>query len=101
MWALGREPIIPALSFSKFGAVGFRSLSGAAVRDLVMRRRRQTGRHIAYAQRSGSVVAIVGEVEIDRRTGKVRARRFTGTHDRRLIINPDGLRRCIEGNVVQ
>ena len=52
-----------------------------------MRRRRQTGRHIAYAQRSGSVVAIVGEVEIDRRTGKVRARRFTGTHDRRLIIN--------------
>ncbi|HKM72771.1 MAG TPA: molybdopterin cofactor-binding domain-containing protein [Stellaceae bacterium] len=66
-----------------------------------MRRRRQTGRHIAYAQRSGSVVAIVGEVEIDRRTGKVRARRFTGTHDRRLIINPDGLRRCIEGNVVQ
>ena len=46
-------------------------------------------------------MAIVGEVEIDRRTGKVRARRFTVAHDCGLIINPDGLRRCIEGNVVQ
>jgi len=32
-----------------------------------------TGCGIAYARRSGSVVATVGEVEIDRRTGKVRA----------------------------
>ncbi len=30
-----------------------------------------TGRGIAYAQRSGAVVAIVAEVEIDRRSGKV------------------------------
>jgi len=29
------------------------------------------------------------------------ARRFTVAHDCGLIINPDGLRRCIEGNVVQ
>jgi CO/xanthine dehydrogenase Mo-binding subunit len=60
-----------------------------------------TGRGIAYAQRSGAVVAIVAEVEIDRGTGKVWARRFTVAHDCGLIINPDGLRRCIEGNVVQ
>ena len=33
-----------------------------------------TGRGIAYAQRSGAVVAIVAEVEIDRRSGKVWAR---------------------------
>jgi len=59
------------------------------------------GRGIAYAQRSGAVVAIVAEVEIDRRTGKIWARKFTVAHDCGLIINPDGLRRCIEGNVVQ
>jgi len=39
--------------------------------------------------------------EIDRRTGKIWARKFTVSHDCGLIINPDGLRRCIEGNVVQ
>ena len=60
-----------------------------------------TGRGIAYAQRSGAVVAIVAEVEIDRHTGKVWAREFTVAHDYGLIINPDGLKRCIEGNVVQ
>ncbi|HEY1430461.1 MAG TPA: molybdopterin cofactor-binding domain-containing protein [Stellaceae bacterium] len=60
-----------------------------------------SGRGIAYAQRSGAVVAIVAEVEIDRHTGKVWARKFTVAHDCGLIINPDGLRRCIEGNVVQ
>jgi nicotinate dehydrogenase subunit B len=60
-----------------------------------------TGRGIAYAQRSGAVVAIVAEAEIDRRTGKIWAKKFTVAHDCGLIINPDGLRRCIEGNVVQ
>ncbi|MBV8337786.1 MAG: xanthine dehydrogenase family protein molybdopterin-binding subunit, partial [Alphaproteobacteria bacterium] len=29
------------------------------------------------------------------------AKKFTVAHDCGLIINPDGLRRCIEGNVVQ
>ena len=47
------------------------------------------------------MVAIVAEVEIDRHSGKVWARKFTVAHDCGLIINPDGLRRCIEGNVVQ
>jgi nicotinate dehydrogenase subunit B len=58
------------------------------------------GHGIAYAQRSGAVGAIVAEVEVDRRSGKVRARKFTVAHDCGLIINSDGLRRCIEGNVV-
>jgi nicotinate dehydrogenase subunit B len=59
------------------------------------------GRGIAYAQRSGAVVAIVAQVEIDRRSGKIWARKFIVAHDCGLIINPDGLKRCIEGNVVQ
>jgi nicotinate dehydrogenase subunit B len=52
-----------------------------------------TGRGVAYAQRSGAVVAIIAEVEIDRHAGKVWARKFTVAHDCGLIINPDGLRR--------
>jgi CO/xanthine dehydrogenase Mo-binding subunit len=60
-----------------------------------------TGRGIAYAQRSGAVVAIVAEVEIDRRSGKVWARKFTVAHDCGRIINAVWLRRWIEGNVVQ
>jgi CO/xanthine dehydrogenase Mo-binding subunit len=57
------------------------------------------GRGIAYARRSGAVVAI--DAEVDRHTGKVWARKFTVAHDCGLIIDPYGLRRCIEGNVVQ
>src|SRR6202008_4913473 len=59
------------------------------------------GRGIAYAQRSGAVVAIVAQVETDRRSGKVWARKFIVAPDCGLIITPDGLRRCIEGNVGQ
>jgi len=60
-----------------------------------------TGRGLAYAQRNGTVVAIVAEVDIDRPTGKVWAREFTVAHDCGQIINPDGLVKCIEGNIMQ
>jgi nicotinate dehydrogenase subunit B len=60
-----------------------------------------SGRGIAYAQRNGTRVAIVAEVDIDRLTGKIFARKFTVAHDCGQIINPDGLVKCIEGNIVQ
>jgi CO/xanthine dehydrogenase Mo-binding subunit len=60
-----------------------------------------TGRGIAYAQRGPTRVAMIAEVEVDRATGKIWARKFTVAHDCGLIINPDGLRHAIEGNVVQ
>jgi nicotinate dehydrogenase subunit B len=60
-----------------------------------------SGRGIAYAQRNGTRVAIIAEVDIDRTTGKIWARRFTVAHDCGQIINPDGLVKCIEGNIVQ
>ena len=44
---------------------------------------------------------MIAEVEIDRSTGKIRARRFVVAHDCGQIINPDGLAKCIEGNIVQ
>jgi CO/xanthine dehydrogenase Mo-binding subunit len=45
--------------------------------------------------------AVVAEVEVERRTGKVRPRRFIVAHDCGLVVNPDGLRYCIEGNIAQ
>jgi CO/xanthine dehydrogenase Mo-binding subunit len=60
-----------------------------------------SGRGMAYSQRNGTYCAIVAEVEIDRSTGKIWAKRFTVAHDCGLVINPDGLRHAIEGNIVQ
>jgi CO/xanthine dehydrogenase Mo-binding subunit len=59
------------------------------------------GRGFSYTERIGTVVAVVADVEVDRRTGRVWARRFTVAHDCGLIINPKGLELTIEGNVVQ
>ena len=60
-----------------------------------------TGRGIAYSQRNGTTCAIVAEVDVDRRTGKIWARKFTVAHDCGQIINPDGLMHTIEGNIIQ
>ena len=59
-----------------------------------------SGRGIAYVQRGPTRVAIVAEVEVDRSSGKIWARKFTVAHDCGQIINPDGLQHAIEGNVV-
>jgi nicotinate dehydrogenase subunit B len=60
-----------------------------------------SGRGIAYAQRNGTRCAVIAEVDVDRASGKIWARKFTVGHDCGQIINPDGLRHTIEGNVVQ
>jgi len=60
-----------------------------------------SGRGIAYAQRNGTRVAVISEVEIDRSTGKIHAKRFAVAHDCGQIINPDGLVKAVEGNIVQ
>jgi CO/xanthine dehydrogenase Mo-binding subunit len=59
-----------------------------------------SGRGIAYAQRGGTIVAAVAEIEVERKTGRIRAKKVTVAHDCGLIINPEGLRYTIEGNVV-
>ncbi|MGD9905288.1 MAG: molybdopterin cofactor-binding domain-containing protein [Vicinamibacterales bacterium] len=55
-----------------------------------------TGRGLAYAFRSQTVVAQVVEVEVNRRTGRVWAKRITCAHDCGLVINPQALTRTIE-----
>jgi CO/xanthine dehydrogenase Mo-binding subunit len=54
------------------------------------------GRGIAYAFRNQTVVAQIAEVEVNRRTGRVRVRRVVCAHDCGLVVNPEALRRTIE-----
>ena len=55
-----------------------------------------TGRGLAYAFRSQTIVAQIVEVEVNRRTGRVWAKRIVCAHDCGLVINPEALRRTIE-----
>ena len=50
---------------------------------------------------SRTYIATIAEVEVDRATGKVRVSRVFVAHDCGQIINPDGLKNQIEGNVIQ
>jgi CO/xanthine dehydrogenase Mo-binding subunit len=59
------------------------------------------GRGFAYAQRGETIVAVVAEIEVYPREGRIWARRFTVAHDCGLIVNPRSLRQTIEGNIVQ
>jgi nicotinate dehydrogenase subunit B len=56
-----------------------------------------TGRGIAYSFRGQTVVAQIAEVEVNRHTGHVWARRLVCAHDCGLVVNPLSLRRTIEG----
>jgi len=44
--------------------------------------------------------AVVAEVEVNLETGKVRVTRFVCSHACGLIVNPDGLKNVIEGNLL-
>jgi CO/xanthine dehydrogenase Mo-binding subunit len=59
-----------------------------------------TGRGIAYCYRSATVVAEIAEVEVNRETGRVWVKRLVCAHDCGLVINPDGLRNTLEGNLL-
>ncbi|HKW53388.1 MAG TPA: molybdopterin cofactor-binding domain-containing protein [Stellaceae bacterium] len=61
------------------------------------------GRGMSYVkyELARTYVGAVAEVEVDRKSGFVRAKRFSVVHDCGQIINPDGVRNQIEGNVVQ
>ena len=59
------------------------------------------GQGVAYAQRGGTVVAVIAEIEIDPASGRVWGRKFTVAHDCGLIVNPAILKTVIEGNILQ
>jgi nicotinate dehydrogenase subunit B len=60
-----------------------------------------TGRGVAISGLAGTVVAQIADVEVNRSTGKVTVKKVTVAHDCGIIVNPDGLRNQIEGNIIQ
>jgi CO/xanthine dehydrogenase Mo-binding subunit len=61
------------------------------------------GRGVAFAryENDQAIVACIAEVQVELATGVVRVRRVVVAHDCGLIINPDGVKNQIEGNVIQ
>jgi len=59
------------------------------------------GRGVAAANRANTMTAAVAEIEVDKKTGEITVKKITLTHDCGLIVNPDGLKNQIEGNIIQ
>jgi nicotinate dehydrogenase subunit B len=74
-------------------AAGRKPASGDVVR----------GRGVSYIKYElvRTYVGVVADVTVNRKTGRIKVDRFFVAHDCGQIINPDGLRNQIEGNIVQ
>jgi CO/xanthine dehydrogenase Mo-binding subunit len=55
-----------------------------------------TGRGVAYSFRGQTIVALIAEVEVNRQTGHVWAKRLVCAHDCGLVVNPQSLRHTVE-----
>jgi nicotinate dehydrogenase subunit B len=60
-----------------------------------------TGRGVAAANRANTMTAAVAEIEVDKSSGEIAVKKITLGHDCGLIVNPDGLKNQIEGNIIQ
>jgi CO/xanthine dehydrogenase Mo-binding subunit len=73
-----------------------------AVLEAVAREYRpRRGVALVHYENTEAIVAAVVDLSIDRRSGVVRVNHVWIGHDCGLIVNPDGLRNQIEGNVLQ
>ncbi len=61
------------------------------------------GQGVAFAryENEETLVACIAQVEVERSSGVVRAKRIVVAQDCGLIINPDGVANQVEGNVIQ
>ena len=61
------------------------------------------GRGVAFTryENDQAIVACIAEVDVQKNTGAVRVKRIVLAHDCGLIINPDGVKNQIEGNIIQ
>ena len=61
------------------------------------------GRGVAFTryENDQAIVACIAEVDVQKNTGTVRVKRIVLAHDCGLIINPDGVKNQIEGNIIQ
>ena len=55
-----------------------------------------TGRGVAYTFRGQTIVAQIAEVEVNRKTGHVWAKRIVCAHDCGLVVNPESLHHAVE-----
>jgi nicotinate dehydrogenase subunit B len=67
------------------------------------RTRSGEGRGVAFVHYDNysGYAAVAMQVKVERATGKVRVERVAVAHDCGQIVNPDGLKNQIEGNIVQ
>jgi CO/xanthine dehydrogenase Mo-binding subunit len=95
-WEPRRSPKNPAAKASDSNQMAAAS-PDVSTGDIV------TGRGVSYVkyELARTYVAAVAEVEINRKTGVIRVPRFYMAHDCGQIINPDGLKNQLEGNVIQ
>ncbi|MDQ8727603.1 molybdopterin cofactor-binding domain-containing protein [Bradyrhizobium sp. LHD-71] len=59
------------------------------------------GRGIAWVNRDDVRVATIADVTVDPASGQIKVGRVVVAHDCGLVVNPDGLRNQVEGNVIQ
>jgi nicotinate dehydrogenase subunit B len=90
----GEELLRRLATFAKWDPVKGVALAAADV---------AAGRGAAYVKYElvRTYVAAVADVEVSRKSGEIRVTRFYVVHDCGQIINPDGVRQQIEGNVIQ
>ncbi|HJU18998.1 MAG TPA: molybdopterin cofactor-binding domain-containing protein [Stellaceae bacterium] len=59
------------------------------------------GRGVAWVNRDDVRVATILDLTVDRESGAIKVGRVVVAHDCGLVINPDGLKNQVEGNVIQ
>ncbi len=62
---------------------------------------RGSGFAYTHYKHNETYVAMAMEVAVDRASGAIRVRRVACAHDCGLVINPDGVRAQVEGNILQ
>jgi CO/xanthine dehydrogenase Mo-binding subunit len=79
------------------GRAGLDTATGRAGLDTA------TGRGVAYVKYElyRTYVGIVATVEVDRKSGAIRVKHFAVVQDCGQIINPDGTKNQVEGNLLQ
>ena len=62
---------------------------------------RGSGLAYSHYKHNETYIAMAMEVEVDRASGAVRVLRVACAHDCGLVVNPDGVRAQVEGNILQ
>jgi nicotinate dehydrogenase subunit B len=87
------DPRAIAVLQAAAGAYGWKSRPAGAERT--------AGGRLAWVNRDDVRVATMLDLTVDRESGAIKVGRVVVAHDCGLVINPDGLKNQVEGNVVQ